>query len=103
MTEMKITDYYAVKVVLTDECNEAGDYVEERYISYYNSASELFNSVAYNYAFSDLDENFAGYDVIMSEGSKCYYAGWEPGMVFRFYDVETGNEVFTCCHEEWDH
>lgn len=103
MAEMKITDYYAIKVVYTDERDENGHWVMEKYISYYDSASALFNKVAYNYAFDDCDDSFAGYEKIMCDGKECEYAGWEPGMKFRFYDVETDEDVYTCCHEEWDH
>lgn len=53
------------------------------------------------YAWSDCDDT---YEVvgIMCDGEALYYRGWQPGMLFEFYDCN-GTIVYSAEFPEWDH
>ena len=54
------------------------------------------------YAFDDLDDTYR-IEEIMCDGHKLVYLGWQPGMLFEFKDLVTGEIVYSACHENWDH
>lgn len=61
----------------------------------------LLATVAKHYAFSDC----GGYDVIevVVDGRRVEYVGWQPGMLYEFRDISTGEIVWSCHFPEWDH
>lgn len=54
------------------------------------------------YAWSDCDDTYEIVE-IMCDGRKLEYVGWQPGMLFEYRDVESGEIVASAEHEEWDH
>ena len=54
------------------------------------------------YAWSDCDDSYR-IDEIMCDGRKLEYVGWQPGMLFEYRDVESGEIVASAEHWEWDH
>ena len=54
------------------------------------------------YAWSDCDDTYR-LDEIMCDGHELGYLGWQPGMLFEFKDLVTGEIVYSVCHENWDH
>ena len=54
------------------------------------------------YAWSDCDDTYR-IDEIMCDGHELGYLGWQPGMLFEFKDLVTGEIVYSVCHENWDH
>jgi hypothetical protein len=53
------------------------------------------------YAWADCDDT---YEVvgIMCDGEALYYKGWQPGMLFEFYDCN-GTNVYSANFPEWEH
>ena len=54
------------------------------------------------YAWSDCDDTYEIVE-IMCDGRKLEYIGWQPGMLFEYRDVESGEIVASAEHWEWDH
>ena len=54
------------------------------------------------YAWDDCDDTYR-IDEIMCDGRKLEYVGWQPGMLFEYRDVESGEIVASAEHWEWDH
>lgn len=42
-------------------------------------------------------------DKIVVLGREVEYVGWQPGMLYEFRDVESGEIVFSRYYEQWDH
>ena len=40
---------------------------------------------------------------IVLNGVEVKYRGWQPDMVFEFYEVKSGKIVWGCCRPDWDH
>jgi hypothetical protein len=53
------------------------------------------------YAWHDCDDT---YDIeeIMCDGEPLFYKGWQPGMLFEFYDLN-GTIVYSAEFMQWDH
>ena len=62
----------------------------------------LCHTAAKFYAFDDLDDTYY-IDSIWCDGKELEYMGWQPGMLFEFKDLVTGEIVYSVCHENWDH
>lgn len=61
----------------------------------------LLTTVAKHYAFSDC----GGWEVdeIVIDGDPVEYAGWLPGMEYRFTNTRTGEIIYDVWFPEWDH
>ena len=53
------------------------------------------------YAWSDCDYTYQ-IEEIMCDGEPLFYKGWQPGMLFEFYDLN-GTIVYSAEFMEWDH
>ena len=53
------------------------------------------------YAWSDCDTTYC-IDEIMCDGEPLFYKGWQPCMLFEFYDFN-GTIVYSANHMQWDH
>jgi hypothetical protein len=53
------------------------------------------------YAWADCDDTYR-IDEIMCDGEAIFYKGWQPGMLFEFYDCN-GTIVYSATFECWDH
>ena len=54
------------------------------------------------YAWDDCDDTYEIVE-IMCDGRELYYVGWQPGMLFEYRDVESGEIVSSAEHWEWEH
>ena len=54
------------------------------------------------YAWSDCDDTYEIVE-IMCDGRELEYVGWQPGMLFEYRDVESGEIVSSAEHWEWEH
>lgn len=62
----------------------------------------LCRTAAKFYAFDDCDDTYA-IERIMCDGVEFEYAGWQPGMLFEFFETESGKIVYSNTFEQWDH
>ena len=62
----------------------------------------LCRTAAYYYAFDDCDDTYA-VERIMCDGVELEYAGWQPGMLFEFFETESGKIVYSNEFPQWDH
>jgi hypothetical protein len=53
------------------------------------------------YAWSDCDDTYEIVE-IMYDGEALFYKGWQPNMLFEFYDCN-GTIVYSANHMQWDH
>ena len=53
------------------------------------------------YAWSDCDDTYR-IEEIMCDGEPLFYKGWQPGMLFEFYDLN-GTIVYSAEFPQWDH
>ena len=62
-------------------------------------------SLCYNasrfYAWSDCDDTYR-IEEIMCDGEPIFYKGWQPGMLFEYYDLN-GTIVYSAEFMCWDH
>lgn len=93
--QVRITPYYMVESYWETD-------IPTQYINYYDTAEELFRAAAKLLAFSDCYAEDFTVDKIMCEGKECFYAGWMPGMEYRFV-TEDGEVMFDEFFPEWDH
>ena len=61
----------------------------------------LCYKAAQYYAWRDCDDTY-DLDEIMYGGEAIYYKGWQPGMLFEFYDCN-GTIVYSNAFPQWDH
>lgn len=54
------------------------------------------------YAFDDLDDTHK-IEEIVCNGHELHYLGWQPGMLFEFKDLTTGEIVYSAEFPQWDH
>ena len=54
------------------------------------------------YAWADCDDTYEIVE-IMCDGRELEYLGWQPGMLFEYRDVESGEIVSSAEHWEWEH
>lgn len=54
------------------------------------------------YCFDDIDTSYE-VDEIVCGGRLLSYVGWQPGMLFEFKDVETGEIVYSAEFPSWEH
>ena len=64
--------------------------------------NSLCRTAAQYYAFSDCDDTYA-IERIMCDGVELEYAGWQPGMVYEFFETESGKIVYSNAFPQWDH
>jgi hypothetical protein len=53
------------------------------------------------YAWSDCDDTYS-MDEIVCDGEAIFYKGWQPNMLFEFYDCN-GTIVYSANFPQWDH
>lgn len=53
------------------------------------------------YAWSDCDDTYS-IDEIMCDGEAIFYKGWQPDMLFEFYDCN-GTIIYSANFPQWDH
>ena len=53
------------------------------------------------YAWADCDDTYEIVE-IMCDGEALFYKGWQPNMLFEFFDCN-GTIVYTANHMQWDH
>ena len=53
------------------------------------------------YAWDDCDDTYR-IEEIMCDGEPLFYKGWQPGMLFEFYDLN-GTIVYSAEFMQWDH
>ena len=53
------------------------------------------------YAWDDCDDTYR-IDKIMCDGEPLFYKGWQPGMLFEFYDLND-TIVYSAEFPQWDH
>ena len=61
----------------------------------------LCYKAAQYYAWSDCDDTYR-IEEIMCDGEPLFYKGWQPGMLFEFYDLN-GTIVYSAEFPQWDH
>ena len=61
----------------------------------------LCYKAAQYYAWRDCDDTY-DLEEIMYGGKVLYYKGWQPGMLFEFYDY-SGTIVYSNAFPQWDH
>jgi hypothetical protein len=62
----------------------------------------LCYAAAQYYAWSDCDDTYA-LEEIMYDGVELEYAGWQPGMLFEFFEPKSGKIVYSNEFPQWDH
>jgi hypothetical protein len=53
------------------------------------------------YAWADCDDTYS-IDEIMCDGEAIFYKGWQPNMLFEFYDCN-GTIIYSANHMQWEH
>lgn len=96
MTSVKVTDY-SIKYKL----DFGGEEGVEVFLHFYENMNEMLYAASKMWAFNDCCP--VEIISIKANGRELRYCGWRPGMEFSFYDVETGEEVWTEYFPEWDH
>ena len=66
-----------------------------------DQGNEMMRKVSQIICFSDCSDEHV--TKIVYRGREVEYAGWKPGMVYEFCDVETGEIVWSCSFPHWDH
>jgi hypothetical protein len=79
---------------------ETGEF-EYRYFEKGDVGALCYKASQY-YAWSDCDDTYEIVE-IMCDGRELEYVGWQPGMLFEYRDVESGEIVASAEHWEWDH
>lgn len=54
------------------------------------------------YAFDDIDDTYT-IEHIVCDGQELEYVGWQPGMLFEFRNIATGEIVYSNEFPNWDH
>jgi hypothetical protein len=76
----------------------------EEFYKYFTKGdvNALCRVAAQHYAWNDCDNTYA-LEEIMCAGVKLEYAGWQPGMLFEFFETESGKIVYSNEFPQWDH
>ena len=64
-------------------------------------ADKVFEYAAHAICFSDCCDD--DIEAIYVNGRRVKYVGWQPGMLYEFYDAETGEVVWSRKFPHWDH
>jgi hypothetical protein len=80
--------------------NETGE-IEKRFFEKGDVGALCYKASQF-YAWSDCDDTYKIVE-IMCDGRELEYVGWQPGMLFEYRDVESGEIVASAEHWEWDH
>lgn len=93
---VRITDYE-----LKYRIDFGGDDGIDTFLQFFDSMDELLYTASKLWAFDDC----CPVEIlsIKADGHELRYCGWRPGMEYSYYDVETGEEVWTRHFPEWDH
>ena len=75
--------------------------IEHRYFEQGDIGALCYKASQF-YAWTDCDDTYEIVE-IMCDGRKLEYVGWQPGMLFEYRDVESGEIVASAEHWEWDH
>lgn len=89
-------------VTVTNYYIEWYDYEDDtKFLTFCESEAELFYKASKLYAFDDCAP--ITIKTIVCNGVDCKYVGWQPGMVYEFYDCETKEIIYHGEFPEWDH
>lgn len=91
--ELNTDDVYEMRVIFPSEEDRANPNFDPLYWVCYWAAK--------TYAFEDLTGDCVV--CVCCNGRHLIYSGWQPGMVYEFEDVETGEIVWRGCFESWEH
>ena len=78
---------------------DAGEVITREFAD--DQGNEMMRKVSQIICFSDCSDERV--TKIVYRGREVEYAGWKPGMVYEFYDVETGEIVWSCSFSYWNH
>ena len=79
--------------------NETGK-IEKRFFEKGDIGTLCYKASQF-YAWSDCDDTYS-IDEIMCDGEAIFYKGWQPNMLFEFYDCN-GTIVYTANFPQWEH
>ncbi len=79
--------------------NDTGE-IEKRFFEAGDLGGLCYKAAQF-YAWSDCDDTYS-IDEIMYGGEAIFYKGWQPNMLFEFYDCN-GTIVYSANFPQWDH
>ena len=79
--------------------NETGE-IEKRFFEKGDIGALCYKASQF-YAWSDCDDTYS-IDEIVCDGEAIFYKGWQPNMLFEFYDCN-GTIVYSANFPQWDH
>jgi hypothetical protein len=79
--------------------NETGE-IEKRFFEKGDVGALCYKASQF-YAWSDCDDTYS-MDEIVCDGEAIFYKGWQPNMLFEFYDCN-GTIVYSANFPQWDH
>ena len=79
--------------------NETGE-IEKRFFEKGDIGALCYKASQF-YAWSDCDDTYS-IDEIVCDGEAIFYKGWQPNMLFEFYDCN-GTIVYSANHMQWEH
>lgn len=79
--------------------NETGE-IEKRFFEKGDIGALCYRASQF-YAWSDCDDTYS-IDEIMCDGEAIFYKGWQPDMLFEFYDCN-GTIIYSANFPQWDH
>lgn len=85
-----------VRIIYPEDGDVKTKYFEE------NDIGAVCLYAARLYCFDDIDTSYE-IDEIVCGGRLLSYVGWQPGMLFEFKDVESGEIVYSAEFPNWEH
>lgn len=79
--------------------NETGN-IEKRFFEKGDIGALCYKASQF-YAWSDCDDTYS-IDEIVCDGEAIFYKGWQPDMLFEFYDCN-GTIIYSANFPQWDH
>ena len=79
--------------------NETGE-IEKRFFEKGDIGALCYKASQF-YAWSDCDDTYS-IDEIVCDGEAIFYKGWQPNMLFEFYDCN-GTIIYTANFPQWEH
>ena len=93
------TSYLDPNTYIALKDNETGR-IEKRFFEQ-GDLGGLCYKASQIYAWSDCDDTYS-IDEIMYDGEAIFYKGWQPNMLFEFYDCN-GTIIYSANFPQWDH
>lgn len=92
--------FYDDKTYIKFVDRESGEVIYKKFEK--GDSESLCRAAAKYYVFADLDDTFV-IDEIVCDGRQIEYAGWQQGMLCEFYEVGSGEIIYSNTFSEWDH